>query len=206
LTVLAGESREIKLKLGWYSLRRASRVCAVVRFAWTLTASANNGMTCAFRNAASGSRKWRRVYSDFAAFVVCISRSKTWPDSPRALSGRLRRAATFLRKIGIEIAFKKEGWARTRLIHISSAPENAGAQPSVPSTRSAPSPKATVAYDCATKPLRTIASNENGNNGQAVGVNRVGTDPRSAADDADAKSPFQTAVRGTGMPGWRGRL
>ena len=42
-----------------------------------------------------------------------IAKSKDWPDSPRALSGRLRRAATFLRKIGIEVAFKKEGKART---------------------------------------------------------------------------------------------
>jgi hypothetical protein len=37
-----------------------------------------------------------------------IAKSKTWPDSPRALSGRLRRAATFLRKIGIEVAFNRE--------------------------------------------------------------------------------------------------
>ena len=29
-----------------------------------------------------------------------VAKSKTWPDSPRALAGRLRRAATFLRKIG----------------------------------------------------------------------------------------------------------
>ena len=35
-----------------------------------------------------------------------IAKSKTWPDSPRALSGRLRRAATFLRKAGIEVAFR----------------------------------------------------------------------------------------------------
>ena len=48
-----------------------------------------------------------------------IAKSKTWPDSPRALSGRLRRAATFLRKIGIEVAFKKEGKARTRIVHIT---------------------------------------------------------------------------------------
>ena len=34
-----------------------------------------------------------------------VAKSKTWPDSPRALAGRLRRAATFLRKIGIEIGF-----------------------------------------------------------------------------------------------------
>ena len=34
-----------------------------------------------------------------------VAKSKTWPDGPRALAGRLRRAATFLRKIGIEIGF-----------------------------------------------------------------------------------------------------
>ena len=47
-----------------------------------------------------------------------VAKSKTWPASPRALSGRLRQAATFLRKIGIEIDHVKEGRARTRIIHI----------------------------------------------------------------------------------------
>ena len=51
-----------------------------------------------------------------------VAKSKTWPDSPRALSGRLRRAATFLRKIGIEIGFEREGRARTRIIRIVSTP------------------------------------------------------------------------------------
>ena len=32
-----------------------------------------------------------------------VAKSKTWPANPRALSGRLRRAATVLRKVGIEI-------------------------------------------------------------------------------------------------------
>ena len=64
--------------------------------------------------------------------------SKNWPDTPRALSGRLRRAATFLRKIGIEVGFGREGQARTRTITIAAepsqpSPENAGAQPSIPS-------------------------------------------------------------------------
>jgi hypothetical protein len=36
---------------------------------------------------------------------------KNWPDSPRALAGRLRRAATFLRKVGMEIGFGREGRA-----------------------------------------------------------------------------------------------
>jgi hypothetical protein len=48
-----------------------------------------------------------------------IVKGKSWPDSPRALSGRLRRAATFLRKIGIEICFDREGRTRTRVIRNS---------------------------------------------------------------------------------------
>ena len=87
------------------------------------------------------------------------AKSKTWPDSPRALAGRLRRAATFLRKIGIEVVFKKEGRARTRIIDItatppSAAPENAGAQPSAPSASSAPMPKSNPANGFAAPYLR----------------------------------------------------
>ena len=51
-----------------------------------------------------------------------VAKSKAWPDSPRALAGRLRRAATFLRKIGIEIGFEREGRARTRTINITATP------------------------------------------------------------------------------------
>jgi len=47
-----------------------------------------------------------------------VSRSKGWPDTPRALSGRLKRAMTFLRKTGITIEFHREGAARTRTIQI----------------------------------------------------------------------------------------
>jgi len=51
-----------------------------------------------------------------------VTKSKAWPDSPRALAGRLRRAATFLRKIGIDIVFGREGRARTRTIRITVTP------------------------------------------------------------------------------------
>jgi hypothetical protein len=64
-------------------------------------------------------------------------KSKTWPDTPRALAGRLRRAATFLRKVGIEIVFQREGRARTRTIRIATAPDNAAARPSARSALSA---------------------------------------------------------------------
>jgi hypothetical protein len=39
-----------------------------------------------------------------------------WPNSPRALAGRLRRAQTFLRTVGIEIVFGREGRLGTRTI------------------------------------------------------------------------------------------
>jgi hypothetical protein len=47
-----------------------------------------------------------------------VARSRSWPKTPRALAGKLRRAVTFLRKIGIEITFSREGHGRARMIHI----------------------------------------------------------------------------------------
>ena len=48
-----------------------------------------------------------------------------WPKNPRALAGRLRRAQTFLRALGIEIAFAREGRAGTRIITIHAAAQSA---------------------------------------------------------------------------------
>ncbi len=42
--------------------------------------------------------------------------SAGWPKNPGALSGRLRRAQTFLRVLDIEISFSREGRAGTRTI------------------------------------------------------------------------------------------
>ena len=47
-----------------------------------------------------------------------------WPRTPRALAGHLRRAQTFLRALGIEIAFSREGRAGSRIIRMRSSPEN----------------------------------------------------------------------------------
>jgi hypothetical protein len=47
-----------------------------------------------------------------------------WPRNPRALAGRLRRAQTFLRALGIEIAFAREGRAGTRIITIHAVPHS----------------------------------------------------------------------------------
>src|SRR5437773_729253 len=50
--------------------------------------------------------------------------SIVWPKNPRALAGHLRRAQTFLRALGIEIAFSREGRAGSRVIRMRSSPEN----------------------------------------------------------------------------------
>lgn len=60
-------------------------------------------------------------------------RPKGWPDSPRKLSGRLRRAAGPLRTMGIEIEFNRDGSRnRSRIVTITSSNQSdiAGVQPS----------------------------------------------------------------------------
>jgi hypothetical protein len=89
---------------------------------------------------------WTGTASDLLGALAevvgdCVAKSKTWPDGPRALAGRLRRAAPVLRKIGIEIGFGREGRARTRTINITtiqafSTAEKPGAEPSAPSASS----------------------------------------------------------------------
>jgi hypothetical protein len=62
-----------------------------------------------------------------------LPKSSEWPKTPRALSGELRRLATPLRIMGIEVEFDREASAgRRRLIHIK-PPANNPAGPSTPS-------------------------------------------------------------------------
>ena len=74
--------------------------------------------------------------------VVGVARSKIWPDSPEALSNRVRRAATFLRKGGIEIVFFRLGRGRTRTIKITNTNTQPSATGKGPSAPSAPGPSA----------------------------------------------------------------
>jgi len=53
-----------------------------------------------------------------------ISTGGPWARNPRALAGRLRRAQTFLRTLGMEIAFSREGRTGTRMIRVSTRAEN----------------------------------------------------------------------------------
>jgi hypothetical protein len=142
-----------------------------------------------------------------------ISKSKTWPDSARALAGRLRRAATFLRKIGIEIGFQREGRARTRIIRItagpSSAPETGGARPSAWSAPSAIPSRINPANGFATTGARTVAAPADGarsGNGATVRAIPLKTNAETAADCADANCPARSEPEETGTPAWRARL
>jgi hypothetical protein len=62
----------------------------------------------------------RAQWTGSASDLLQVGTSRVgWPKSPRALAGRLRRAQTFLRTVGIEIAFGREGRFGTRTIRIT---------------------------------------------------------------------------------------
>lgn len=140
-----------------------------------------------------------------------VAKAKTWPDSPRALAGRLRRAATFLRKIGIEIGFGREGRARTRVIRITTAPadaasERGGVQPSTSSASSAPAPKTTSIRGFAAPDQRTVANDADGRpsgTAETVRANPLKLNGGTAADGADANRPPRSA---SDNAGWRAGL
>jgi hypothetical protein len=75
-------------------------------------------------------RTWTGTASDLLRAATDLSgegaswRSAGLPRNPRALAGRLRRAQTFLRTLGIGITFSREGRAGTRMIHMSAAPDD----------------------------------------------------------------------------------
>lgn len=143
-----------------------------------------------------------------------IAKSKTWPDSPRALSGRLRRAATFLRKIGIEVSFEREGRARTRVIRITAAGadsvlERGGAQPSAPSSPSASGPKSFPDNGFGAPDPRTIANDADGcasGKADSVRANPLKSNGRDDADGADANRACHSATEKTAATSWRARL
>jgi hypothetical protein len=61
-----------------------------------------------------------------------------WPKNARALAGRLRRAQSFLRPLGVEITFSREGQAGSRVIRMRRSFENTVS--TVSSVRTGPGP------------------------------------------------------------------
>ena len=128
-------------------------------------------------------------------------KSKEWPTSARALSGRLRRAATFLRNVGVEIAFTHAG---TRKIHISSGADNGGTQPSVSSAPSTSPPKSKADNGFAPHAARTMlndsddsddgADPERADNIEFVRANPLRNNEMDGTDAVDAKLPQESAA------------
>ena len=89
----------------------------------------------ALRTLMAGRKEWSGKAADLLGALAevagdKVTKAKTWPDSPRALSGRLRRAAPFLRKVGVTIDFDREKKAaRTRIITITATPITPGPEP-----------------------------------------------------------------------------
>jgi hypothetical protein len=146
-----------------------------------------------------------------------VAKSKTWPDSPRALSSRLRRAATFLRKIGIETVFEREGRARTRTIHISTiqrhaVPESIGTRPSAPSASSAAMLIPNGSKDFLTGAIRTVGDADGPADGSEVSTdpivraNPLESNKADGADDADAEVTGNSDHQNKHAAGWRRRL
>jgi hypothetical protein len=138
---------------------------------------------------------------------------KEWPKTARALSGRLRRAATFLRKLGLEVSFEREGRSRTRRILITTAADNEGIFASTPSAPSAamviplrnnklsPADPRTVGPDA--DGMRT---NREHSEAVTVRAKRLNLQAMTAADGADAKIPQLSEPDDDEAPGWQVRL
>jgi hypothetical protein len=155
--------------------------------------------------------EWKGTASDLLGILGDMAgertlKSKSWPKSPRGLSGRLRRAATFLRKVGVEIDFDREGHGNTRTITITAtptapSPEQGGEQPSAPSAPPTSTTKMAPANDTAEPDRPTIRDNADGRiDGRSQTV-RVDPSKSNSADHADANPPHQSAPEK-----WRVRL
>ncbi|MFO0688365.1 MAG: hypothetical protein U0900_06640 [Myxococcota bacterium] len=175
-----------------------------------------DSVASAVRGLMDSRTEWTGTASDLLGVLVevageRVAKSKTWPESPRALSGRLRRAATFLRKLGIETGFEREGRARTRIIRIRNAPvqsvsDRAGTEPSSPSASSAAPRESSPSNGFREAPERTVTLDADGSGSSSVPFDRrnsVKSNGETAADGADADCPPQTEV---GESGWTGRL
>jgi hypothetical protein len=106
-----------------------------------------------------------------------VAKSKLWPGAANALSGRLRRAAASLRKVGVEVTFDRaENRARSRTIRVTSQASASPAEKGEKSSSASSAP-----------PMTTSKIN---------GLPKMGADdPTDDADDPAAKT-VRNIVRG----------
>ena len=146
---------------------------------------------------------WTGTASDLLADLAerageRAAKSKTWPDGPKALGGRLRRAATFLRKTGIEISFTREGKARARTITITSSADWA--------RKFAPALSAPSSEQHESQTINRLATSAGGRSGGAADANGSGADANGRRPSPTVRNRGKTpggcrvrrSVRGSG--------
>jgi hypothetical protein len=90
------------------------------------------------RNIMVNRDEWSGTASDFLLAADTLQRQEAlirrpdWPRTPRALAGRLRRAQTSLRALGIEIAFFRQGHSGSRMIRMCGLSSGRSASSAVP--------------------------------------------------------------------------
>ena len=130
-----------------------------------------------------------------------IIKSRNWPDSPRALSNRLRRSATFLRNVGLEFDFERQGRAGARIIRITSVRiSSASSASSAPTqnltgTNTLTAPDGQTPSNAADYQCRPEATTDRDKPLKSNGADD--------ADGADANLPSQYAPM---KSGWRARI
>jgi hypothetical protein len=82
-------------------------------------------VAAAVRSLVAGKGEWSGTATELLAVLADVAgervaKSKSWPVDARGLSNRLKRAATFLRKVGVDITFTRSGRSRTRLVQLAS--------------------------------------------------------------------------------------
>ncbi|MBE3589876.1 MAG: hypothetical protein IMW98_03500 [Firmicutes bacterium] len=144
-----------------------------------------------------------------------VQHSRTWPTTARTLANRLRRAATFLRALGVEVEFYREGHDRRRMVAVRKIE-----QPIVRNVREdateAANPSATRVSpaDDDADDVRTQTSYADANEAlSSAPIVRTETQVRQgipafadAEDDADDDLPLSSLGRDVppGDPAWSG--
>jgi hypothetical protein len=179
-----------------------------------------NPVATAVREFMQNRTQWKGTSTDLLKelgrlAVVGVTRSKDWPSDPGQLSQRLRRATTFLRKLGIECEFTREGRGRARMICITSVPTEVTDGVDLVSAASAASaeplnPKPVYVKD----PIEGRTDNNGADTAKNSPTSTVRENPlkhevfkkADGADGADARNSPSTDVAKPGPGRWSKRI
>jgi energy-coupling factor transporter ATP-binding protein EcfA2 len=134
----------------------------------------------AVRHFMSGRVRWEGTASELLRLLTplvpeALARERSWPKSARALSGKLRRAAPPLRKVGIDVAFVREGHDRERTIVITTHSK--------------------VVANFASASSADTEKSEKHNNGNRLGTDANADGMRTQTSDADANADGADGMR-----------